>query len=112
MYIFSGGEGRTVKALTFPARPKVHRTSDRSAPAAPTHSHTHTLTHSHTHTLTHSHTHILTATMSTPAQPAFRYRGASLIRNSPPLGTYSNICLGPYGGPGGGGRFLMSEEPL
>ena len=29
------------------------------------------------------------------------YRGTSLIRNSPPVGTYSSICLGPYGGPGG-----------
>ena len=40
-----------------------------------------------------------------------RYRGTSLIRNSLPLGIYSSICLGPYGVPGGGGSFLMSEVP-
>ena len=34
------------------------------------------------------------------------YRGTTLIRNSLPLGTYSSICLGPYGGPRGGGCFL------
>ena len=34
------------------------------------------------------------------------YRGTSLIRNRPPLGPYSSICLGPYGGPRGGGGFL------
>ena len=39
-------------------------------------------------------------------------RGTSLIRNSLPLGTYSSICLGPYSGPRGGGRFLLSELPL
>jgi len=39
------------------------------------------------------------------------YRGTSLIRNSPPLGTYSSICLGPYGGPGGGGGFLCARYP-
>ena len=36
-----------------------------------------------------------------------RYRGTSHTRNSPPLGPYS-IYLGPYGGPRGGRRFLMS----
>ena len=41
----------------------------------------------------------------------FRYKGISLIRNSPPLGTYSSICLGPYGGPGGGGGFLCARYP-
>ena len=35
------------------------------------------------------------------------YRETSLIRNSLPLGTYSSICLGPYGGPGGG---VVSHE--
>jgi len=35
-----------------------------------------------------------------------RYRGTSLIRNSPPPGPYSSICLGPYGVPSGGGGFL------
>ena len=35
-----------------------------------------------------------------------RYKGTSLIRNRLPLGPYSSICLGSYGGPGGGGRFL------
>ena len=40
------------------------------------------------------------------------YRGTSLIRNRPPLGTYSSICLGPHGAPSGGGLFLMSEVPL
>ena len=29
------------------------------------------------------------------------YRGTSLIRKRPPLGTYCSICLGPYGGPRG-----------
>jgi len=32
------------------------------------------------------------------------YRGTSLIRNSPPLGTHS--ILGPFGGPRGGGGFV------
>ena len=45
------------------------------------------------------------------AHPA-PYRRASLIRNSFLLGTYSSICLGPYGGPRGGGRFPMSEVAL
>ena len=40
------------------------------------------------------------------------YRGTSIIRNSLSQGTYSSICLGPYGGPRGGGRFLMSEVTL
>jgi len=42
------------------------------------------------------------------------YRGTSLIRNRPRLGPYNtcSICIGPYGGPRGGGRFLMSEVPL
>ena len=40
------------------------------------------------------------------------YRGTSPISNSIPLGSYSSICLGPSGGPRGGGRFLMSEVPL
>ena len=34
------------------------------------------------------------------------YRGTLPIRNSLPLGTYSSICIGPYGGPRGGGGFL------
>ena len=34
------------------------------------------------------------------------YRGTSLITNRRPLGPYSSICLGPYGGPRGGGGFL------
>jgi hypothetical protein len=29
------------------------------------------------------------------------YGGTLLIRHSLPLGTYSSICLGPYGGPRG-----------
>ena len=32
--------------------------------------------------------------------------GTSLISNSLPLGTYRSICLGPYGGPRGGGVLL------
>ena len=40
------------------------------------------------------------------------YRGTSLIRNSTSSETYSSICLGPYGGPRGGGLFLMIEVPL
>jgi hypothetical protein len=35
------------------------------------------------------------------------YRGASLIRTSPfPKDLTVALCLGPYGGPGGGGVFL------
>ena len=34
------------------------------------------------------------------------YKGTSLMRNIPPLGTYSSTCLGLYGGPRGGGGFL------
>jgi len=37
------------------------------------------------------------------------YRGTSLIRNPPPVVA---LGLGPYGGPRGGGLFLMSEVPL
>jgi len=33
-----------------------------------------------------------------------RYRGILLKRNSLPLGAYSSISLGQYGGPRGGGR--------
>ena len=33
-------------------------------------------------------------------------RGISLIRNSPPLGTFIRICLGPHGGPRGVGCFI------
>jgi len=40
------------------------------------------------------------------------YKGASLIRNDLPLGPYSRPMSGPYGGPRGGGLFLMSEVPL
>jgi hypothetical protein len=45
------------------------------------------------------------------------YRGTLLMRNSLPLGAYSSICLGPYGGPRGRGDGvchpgLMSEIPL
>ena len=43
---------------------------------------------------------------------ALLYKGTSLIRSSLPVGTYSSICLGPYGGPGGRGLFLMSEVPF
>ena len=39
------------------------------------------------------------------------YRVASLIRNSAPLGPFSGICLGPYGGPGGEGCFLCARYP-
>ena len=34
------------------------------------------------------------------------YRGTSLTRTSLPVGPYSSICLGPYGGPRGGCCFL------
>jgi len=44
-----------------------------------------------------------------PATPLHnRCRGTSLIRNRPPLGLYSSICLGPYGIPRGGGGFLWA----
>jgi hypothetical protein len=42
-----------------------------------------------------------------PCRLAF-YRCSPLVRNSSRLG----LCLGPYGGPGGEGAFLMSEVPL
>ena len=35
-----------------------------------------------------------------------------LAHKNHPLGTYSSICLGSYGGPKGVGRFIMSEVPL
>ena len=35
------------------------------------------------------------------------YRGTSLIRNSPPLGPYSRTMPWSYGGPTGGGLFLI-----
>ena len=34
------------------------------------------------------------------------YGGTSLIRNQSPVGPYSSIRLGPYGGPRGGCCFL------
>ena len=40
------------------------------------------------------------------------YRATLLIGTPPPIGSYSSICPGPYGGPMGGGQFLMSEVPL
>jgi len=49
---------------------------------------------------------------ATDSNVSGRYRGTSLIRNCLPLGTYSSICLGPYGGPWGGWGGLMSEVPL
>ena len=39
------------------------------------------------------------------------YRGTLLIRNSTPLGTFNNICLGPFGAPRGGGVFLGARYP-
>ena len=36
----------------------------------------------------------------------------SATRNRLPLGPYGRSYLEPYGGPGGGRRFLMSEVPL
>ena len=38
--------------------------------------------------------------------PHLRYRGTSLTRTPPPVGPYSSMCLGSYGGPEGGGCFL------
>ena len=40
------------------------------------------------------------------------YRGTSLMRNSPPQDPTVGLCLGPYGGLGGGLLFLVSEVPL
>ena len=40
------------------------------------------------------------------------YRGPSLIRNSPPLGTYSSIYLGPCGGPSGGAVSYERGTPV
>jgi hypothetical protein len=40
-----------------------------------------------------------------------KYRGTSLIKNSLPQETCSSICLGPYGGPRGGGGFLCARYP-
>jgi len=40
------------------------------------------------------------------------YRDTSLIRNRPPYDPTAGLCLGPCGGPSGGGSFLMSEVPL
>ena len=36
----------------------------------------------------------------------------SLIRKDTPQDPAVGICIGPYGGPRGGGRFLMSEVLL
>ena len=44
--------------------------------------------------------------------PLSTHRGTWPIRNSLLLGTYSSICLGPYGGPRGRELFLMREVPL
>ena len=40
------------------------------------------------------------------------YRGTSLIRPPPLLGSLNRNLPGSYGGPKGGRRFLMSKEPL
>ena len=40
------------------------------------------------------------------------YRGTVLIRNSPPLGSYSRNVPRVLGESWDGGRFLMSEVPL
>ena len=47
--------------------------------------------------------------MVTTAPP---YRVTSRIRNRPPSGPYSELCLGPYGRHMGGGLFPMREVPL
>ena len=39
------------------------------------------------------------------------YGATSLIRKRLPLGPYSSICLGSYGGPKGGGSFLWAKHP-
>ena len=36
--------------------------------------------------------------------------GGMVVRNSVPLGPHSRKCLGPYGGPKGGGLFLMRKD--
>ena len=94
-----------------------------------THTHSLTLARALSHTLTHSRAQVLLVSsgavglgrlrlglskdvVSDPANVVDRqvlpkpYRGTSLIRNTPLLGPYSSICLGPYGGPRGGGGFL------
>jgi hypothetical protein len=45
-------------------------------------------------------------------QEALLYRGASLIRNSFPVGPYNRPMPRVLGGFKGVGRFLMSEVPL
>ena len=40
------------------------------------------------------------------------YRGTLLIRKRAPQDSTVGLCLGPYGGPRGRRRFLMSEVPL
>ena len=39
------------------------------------------------------------------------YMGASLIRPPPPPDPTVGICLGPFGGPKGGGGFLSARYP-
>ena len=39
------------------------------------------------------------------------YTGTSLITNRPPPHATVGICLGPYGGPRGGGGFLWARYP-
>ena len=49
--------------------------------------------------------------ITTTESSGSRYRGTSLIRNTPLLGTYSRTIQGPMVVLGGG-LFLMSEVPL
>ena len=41
-----------------------------------------------------------------------RYMGPSLVRNRVPLGPYSSICLGPYGGPKRAGGSCERGTPV
>ena len=42
-------------------------------------------------------------------EPAWDYRGTSVIRYCPPLDLTADLFLGPYGGPGGLGVFLWAR---
>ena len=55
---------------------------------------------------------LVRALVSVMSRACLTYRGTSFIRNTHLLVPYSSICLGPYGGPRGGGLFLISEVPL
>jgi serine/threonine protein kinase len=85
-----------------------------------THSHTHSHSHTLPHTLTHPHTpshtqvahrdlkleNVMLASPEEGAQVKLIDFGFCKVTRVPPWDPTVGVCLGPYGGPRGGGCFL------